>query len=336
MQVQKQKGQKKNKLQLWHPFTIFFFFLSLPAIYTSGRVLHVQPTCFHANTELPVTYAWALVASCSLKEFLSSFACQYLPKTWSEWWSRTNAGGGTWKPVNFFRSLEKKTGSSLDRDSGFDSILSARDDEGGRLTGQLSRMVGGGETQSSCSWISGQREGGNGILAVWQKAALLWYAVGNVACGGTVAGNHHPPRKEIKKKQKKPQTKHCFLSDQEDVLRGGWSVELEAVQAQVWQTWLGSGCSLVPRVRCYCTADWSEWSEVKSGFAAVVGQGGAVCRGELWREDNCAQHLQSSRHKADISLLFCSLPWFCFVLAISSCTCTPAISVFCQWTCTMS
>lgn len=93
MQVQKQKGQKKNKLQLWHPFTIFFFFLSLPAIYTSGRVLHVQPTCFHANTELPVTYAWALVASCSLKEFLSSFACQYLPKTWSEWWSRTNAGG---------------------------------------------------------------------------------------------------------------------------------------------------------------------------------------------------------------------------------------------------
>lgn len=68
--------------------------------------------------------------------------------------------------MNFFRSLEKKTGSSLDRDSGFDSILSARDDEGGRLTGQLSRMVGGGETQSSCSWISGQREGGNGILAV--------------------------------------------------------------------------------------------------------------------------------------------------------------------------
>lgn len=126
------------------PFHHFFFFLSLPAIYTSGRVLHVQSTCFHANTELPVTYAWALVASCSLKELLSSFACQYLPKTWSEWWSRTNAGGGTWKPVNFFRSLEKKTGSSLDRDSGFDSILSARDDEGGRLTGQLSRMVGGG------------------------------------------------------------------------------------------------------------------------------------------------------------------------------------------------
>lgn len=69
---------------------------------------------------------------------------------------------------------------------------------------------GGGKTQSSCSWISGQREGGNGILAVWQKAALLWYAVGNVACGGTVAGNHQPPPKRNKKKTKKTPNKTLF------------------------------------------------------------------------------------------------------------------------------
>lgn len=83
----------------------------------------------------------------------------WLPVLWRSFWAPSlvsisqrlevndEAGqmqGGTWKPVNFFQSLEKKTGSSLDRDSGFDSILSARDDEGGRLTGQLSRMVGGG------------------------------------------------------------------------------------------------------------------------------------------------------------------------------------------------
>ena len=174
------------------PFHHFFcFFLSLPAIYTCGRV-DVLLTCFHANTELPSPTHGALVASCPLKECLSSFACQYLPKTWSEWWGR-QMQEGRWKPVNFFQSLEKKTGISLDGDSGLDSVLSVRDDEGGRPTGQLSGMAG--ETQSSCSWISGQREGGNGILAVRQKAALLWYAVGNVACSGTVAGNHHPTLK---------------------------------------------------------------------------------------------------------------------------------------------
>lgn len=161
--------------------------------------------------------------------------------------------------MNFFQSLEKKTGSSLDRDSGFDSILSARDDEGGRLTGQLSRMVGGGGKHSPAAlgfqvrekmgmeyWPSDKKLPCSDMQLVTWRAVVPWQEIIN------------PPRKEIKKKQKKPQTKHCFLSDQEDVLRGGWSVELEAVQAQVWQTWLGSGCSLVPRVRCYCTADWSE------------------------------------------------------------------------------
>lgn len=34
-------------------------------------------------------------------------------------------------------------------------------------------------------------------------------------------------------------------------------------------------------LRCYCTADWSGRSEVKSGLAAVVGEGGAVRRREL-------------------------------------------------------
>lgn len=46
----------------------------------------------------------------------------------------------------------------------------------------------------------------------------------------------------------------CFLSEQEDVLIVGWSVEVEAVQARVGDSPLGSGCRLVPQVRCCCDA----------------------------------------------------------------------------------
>ena len=51
----------------------------------------------------------------------------------------------------------------------------------------------------------------------------MWFE--NVACGASVAGNQ-PPNKQTNR-----QKKYCFLCDQEDVLRGGWSVELEAVGA---------------------------------------------------------------------------------------------------------
>lgn len=77
----------------------------------------------------------------------------------------------------------------------------------------------------------------------------------------------------------------------------------------------GSGCSLVPRlsVRYYCTADWSEPSEVKSGLAAVVGQGGAVCWRELRREDTCLEVMLLLLHTpvsyTDVSVLF--FFWFC-------------------------
>ncbi|KAK9532833.1 hypothetical protein VZT92_010200 [Zoarces viviparus] len=75
-----------------------------------------------------------------------------------------------------------------------------------------------------------------------ETAPLLPYAVDNVACGGSVAGDQ---RKNNNKGTKKTLR---FLSDQEDVLRDGWSVELEAVQAQEWRTPPRSGCRLVPRV----------------------------------------------------------------------------------------
>lgn len=55
-------------------------------------------------------------------------------------------------------------------------------------------------------------------------------------------GIRSPPQK--KKKNEPPRQTWCFLSDQDHVLRDGWSVVLEAVQAWEWQLaglWLQSG-----------------------------------------------------------------------------------------------
>lgn len=95
-------------------------------------------------------------------------------------------------------------------------------------------------------------------LGMW-RAVLLWQEVSQ--------NNKNKTEKQTKRKEK------CFLSDKEDVLRDGCSVELEAVQ-----TWSHRCCdATVPLV-------WFD-SEVKSRFTAVVRQRGAVCRCELRRED---------------------------------------------------
>lgn len=70
MQVQKQKGQKKNKLQLWHPFTIFFFWVCrrstrVDASSTSNRHVFMltlnSPSPTHGHWWLPVLWRsfWA-------------------------------------------------------------------------------------------------------------------------------------------------------------------------------------------------------------------------------------------------------------------------------------
>lgn len=107
--------------------------------------------------------------------------------------------------MNFFQSLEKKTGSSLDRDSGFDSILSARDDEGGRLTGQLSRMVGG-EKHSPAAlgfqvrekvgmeyWPSDKKLPCSDMQLVTWRAVVPWQEIITP-----------PPEKKLKKNKKNP------------------------------------------------------------------------------------------------------------------------------------
>lgn len=152
---------------------------------------------------------------------------------------------------------------------------------GGRLTGQLSR-IWGGNSPAAFGFVSpGPEEGGDGTLVAWQKKLfcsdmrlITWHVV--------LPWQEISPKKQQQKQKKNnnnPKKKPlCFLSDQEDVLRDGWSVELGGSSDP------DGLCGLVPQVRCYCTADWSDWSEVKSGFAAVVRQGGTVCRGELRRK----------------------------------------------------
>lgn len=204
MQVQKQKGQKKkNKLQLWHPFTIFFFFwvcrrsTRVDASSTSNRHVFMltlnSPSPTHGHWWLPVLWRsfWApSLVSISQRLEVNDEAGQMqggdvkagelLPESGEE----DGQLSRSWQWIWFYFVGEGRWRREADRSTVQDG--------------------GGGKTQSSCSWISGQREGGNGILAVWQKAALLWYAVGNVACGGTVAGNHHPPEKKLKKNKKNP------------------------------------------------------------------------------------------------------------------------------------
>lgn len=74
--------------------------------------------------------------------------------------------------------------------------------EGGRPTGQLDGIVGGGNSPAAFGFVcvgSGGRWESK-TLATWQN--LLRYAVDNVACGGSVAGNQ--PTKQTNK-----QTKYC-------------------------------------------------------------------------------------------------------------------------------
>lgn len=85
------------------PFHHFFVFVcwSLPAIYTSGRVLHVLMTCFHANTEFRHrgnTYTWALAASCSVKVTRFQLLHVNVSQKNLMWMLKQRIAGGTWKP----------------------------------------------------------------------------------------------------------------------------------------------------------------------------------------------------------------------------------------------
>lgn len=189
-------------------------------------------TCFHANTELRhrgVTYTWALAASCSFKRSVvdrSTSPKNLKQNVEAEFFSRERREAGELLP-----QPGEEDDVSLDLDNGFDSVryLVGEDGGGGRLTDQLSGSGGGKHSPAAFGSVASGREGGgNRTLAARQKKLfcsdkqlITWRAV--------------VPWQEISPKKKKTTTKEplCFLSDQEDVLRDGWSVELEAVQARV-------------------------------------------------------------------------------------------------------
>lgn len=118
------------------------------------------------------------------------------------------------------------------------NTLIVRNEEGGRLTGQLCRFLGG-KRQSSCFLDLLRHVRKKVGMAHWPPAAMqliTWRAV--------LPWQEISPTGKQNKNKTKPK-KHCFLSDQYDVLRDGWSVELEAVQGpgvtDLAGLWLRSG-----------------------------------------------------------------------------------------------